>query len=473
MHKVPPEAIWSQIWALIPVFMNVFMMGAQNGWLPNAIYLILSGQAFHATAAECALMASFSEFGRIVFAIPAGILADKFGRKKMIICVAISHFFAWVGVSFSTSMVTIYMARFVLGIATALVNSTSLSSIGEIASPEIRGQLTSVYQIFMSVGVILPAIISAAFSLYNALAWGITFFSVINVLSLIWVTETPSFLISESKFKQAKQVLRQIRRGYRDSEIDTEFEKLKKYIEAEKANKNKSSLIQFFKSKSIRKPLITGVLINFFSIMTGGIILRVYSTGIYPDNEYVPKRFFPLINQILALTMALSTTFYIDKFSRRGIFIFGAVVMGSTNAICAFTNYFYLEQNIEYIFKWVFVIGNLLSVLCYGATIQPMNSAIKSELYPQVVKGLCGSLGVISQASSTVLSYQLFNIIKNHFHIYFMYVVLSMNCAILGLIVYFLLPEGRGASLTDVQMQFQEEPAADCDSVTVKKYDQK
>lgn len=87
-----------------------------------------------------------------------------------------------------------------------------------------------------------------------------------------------------------------------------------------------------------------------------------------------------------------------------------------------------------------------------------MNNAVKSELFPQAVKGFCGSLVSIGQASSAIVLYQLYNLIRDYFHIYLIYVVFSINSFILCLIIYFMLPEGRGTSLADLQMKFNQIP---------------
>lgn len=96
----------------IAVYMQVFLMGSMTGWISNAIYFLLAGKQIHATTAQCALIASFNELGRIVFAIPAGMMADKFGRKRIIICNAFLQFFSWLGLSLSTSINMIYLARY-------------------------------------------------------------------------------------------------------------------------------------------------------------------------------------------------------------------------------------------------------------------------------------------------------------------------------------------------------------------------
>ena len=90
--------------------MNVFMMGCANGWLPNAIYFITIGEV-QATISQCAIIASLREIGRIIFAIPAGMMVDKYGRKMIIISAAFLHVFTWLGISSSASIITIYAGR--------------------------------------------------------------------------------------------------------------------------------------------------------------------------------------------------------------------------------------------------------------------------------------------------------------------------------------------------------------------------
>lgn len=278
---------------------------------------------------------------------------------------------------------------------------------------------------------------------------------------MVWVSETPSFLISVSKLEQARCNLRCIRQGYHKNQIDTEFEKLQKYIEEEKLIKRKLSWVKFLKTKAIRKPLLIGILLNFFAISVGGPLLRIYITVIFPSNQFLPKRYYTLLSNLISVLFAFSTPFYIERFPRRIIFLFGAAATTIIHAICSFSNYTYNAENqTEDVFQWIFLLGNVLTIICFDAVIQPMNNAVKSELFPQAVKGFCGSLTVMSQALSLIILYQLYNLMENYFHIYLIYVICSIGSFILYLIVYFLLPESRGTSLTDLQIKFKKDGAS-------------
>lgn len=88
-------------------------MGVTGSWPAYAIYFFTKTKDVSATMAECAQMVSLAEIGRIICAIPGGLLTDKYGRKKINRVTGIIHFVAWVILSSSTSITSIYIARYV------------------------------------------------------------------------------------------------------------------------------------------------------------------------------------------------------------------------------------------------------------------------------------------------------------------------------------------------------------------------
>ncbi|XP_065208870.1 uncharacterized protein LOC135837498 [Planococcus citri] len=452
-EHVPVEAIRRQLITLLPVNMNAFMMGCAIGWLPVAIYFLGGGEE-QVACSVCNLIASFNQFGKLVFAIPGGMVVDEYGRKKVTIGIAFLNFFSWLGITMWTTPSAHYIGQFALGIGQALTQEACLIIIGETASPAIRGQLSSVYQIFLSIGVILPAVLSVFCSSIDTINEIITFASFISLLTMVIATETSNFLISKSKLNQARLHLTRIRQGYSFGKINSEFESLKKYIENEKARKSQLDWWNFLQLKSVWQPLFICILIKFFTAGTGRNLFTTYVTSIFSSNGSIPKKFYPLIMQIIMLLINVITTFYIDVFPRRTLFIFGALFVAISNAFSALMSYFYIESNQD-IFNWLFLLGNFSYLLFFNGTVQPINSIIRTELFPQAVKGLGGSLSIISQAISTIITFQIFNIIDEYFQLYHLYAVLTAYSVILCIIVYLYLPESRGSTLVDIQSKFQ------------------
>lgn len=97
------------------MFVNTFMYGCANSWVSNAIiFLTASGHVPSATVEQCGLMAQLFEAGRLIFAIPGGLLADKYGRKKILITIGCLNFICWAILCFTDSLLLIYIARWVV-----------------------------------------------------------------------------------------------------------------------------------------------------------------------------------------------------------------------------------------------------------------------------------------------------------------------------------------------------------------------
>lgn len=202
------------------------------------------------------------------------------------------------------------------------------------------------------------------------------------------------------------------------------------------------------------------------------MLVRNYITLLIPSTEFVSKRYYPLILQLILLLITTNMAFFIDKIARRTLILFGAAAMVLINASSAVANFLMVEYPNEPIFKWVFIFENVLTVTCFAIAIQPVTGILKSELYPQSVKGFCGSMGTISQGVSTVISYQLYNITSTRSLVYTMYIVFLTNALLLYLLMYFLLPESIATSLADLQMTFIES-TPEKDNHSVEKNSQK
>lgn len=83
------------------------MYGAATSWAPNALIFFEDDKLV-------GLMAQMFEAGRLIFAIPSGMLADVTGRKTILILVGIINIVSWIVLSMTTSLTLIFIARSVL-----------------------------------------------------------------------------------------------------------------------------------------------------------------------------------------------------------------------------------------------------------------------------------------------------------------------------------------------------------------------
>lgn len=152
----------------------------------------------------------------------AGNLADRFGRKKILIIAAFAFIISAWGSGISSSSTEFVMYRVLGGLAVGAASILSPAYIGEIAPPHIRGKLISLQQLAIVLGLFF-----AFFSNYNLanLAGGVseTFWwgyqtwqwmfwveiipASMFFLLLLFIPESPRYLVAANRYEKATEVL--------------------------------------------------------------------------------------------------------------------------------------------------------------------------------------------------------------------------------------------------------------------------
>lgn len=88
------------------------MTGTTTGWLPCAIYLYTEVEAkISLTPIDYFSLVSSSEAGKILLALPASWMMDKYGRVVNNKAAGYLHVAGWIIICFTDNLWVIYMAR--------------------------------------------------------------------------------------------------------------------------------------------------------------------------------------------------------------------------------------------------------------------------------------------------------------------------------------------------------------------------
>lgn len=79
------------------------------------------GVDFKISTTECGIVSSMLALGALISSIPAGFLAEKFGRKYVIMSLSILFLINWLCLSFATNAITLYIGRFFAGLGTGAI----------------------------------------------------------------------------------------------------------------------------------------------------------------------------------------------------------------------------------------------------------------------------------------------------------------------------------------------------------------
>lgn len=162
---------------------------------------------------EAGALGSYALFGMMLGAMIFGPLADRIGRKKVIlVCVAIFSLFTGV-VGFATGPMQFGIFRFIAGLGLGGVMPNAVAMMSEFSPKKIKSTMVSIMFSGYSLGGMLAAGLSIA--LLPSFGWKSVFF--VGALPLLalplmmkHLPETAEFLLSKNQKDKVGQLLHQV-----------------------------------------------------------------------------------------------------------------------------------------------------------------------------------------------------------------------------------------------------------------------
>ena len=179
----------------------------------NGVVLPLLMKEWGMTAVQAGMLASTALAGMMFGAMSFGMLADKIGRKKVIlICVTLFSVFTFLG-AFSSNPIEFGALRFIagLGIGGVLPNLVALTN--EYAPQRLRSTLVTTMFSGYAMGGIMAALCGTWFAV--SYGWEIMFYIAgipLLFVPLFWkfLPESLTYLVKENNHDQARKFLEKI-----------------------------------------------------------------------------------------------------------------------------------------------------------------------------------------------------------------------------------------------------------------------
>ncbi|CAI7567887.1 unnamed protein product [Penicillium pancosmium] len=295
----------------------------------------------HPNAGRISLIVSILSVGTFVGALAAGIMADITGRRWGIILSVMLPFNLGVALQTAATSQPLFIAgRFFAGLGVGLVSAQVPMYQSETLPKWIRGAVVGCYQLCITIGLFLAAIVNWATQDRNdsgsyRIPLAIQFaWALILAGGLLCLPETPRFLIKKGKDSQALNSLVFLRRlSADDPAIIAELAELKSNWEHEQSL-GSASYIECFKGTT-GKRTFTGIILQSLQQLVGINFIIYYGTSYFAENvEGLPDSFIlQVIVNCVNVVMTLPGLWAIDNFGRRPVLLIGAIGMGISQYI--------------------------------------------------------------------------------------------------------------------------------------------
>jgi sugar porter (SP) family MFS transporter len=392
----------STVLALIAAF-GGFLFGYDTAIISGTIGFVTT--QFELSTVMEGWYVSSALVGTIMGVSVAGILSDRYGRKNMLFLAAIFFALSAIGCALSGSFKVLVLYRIFGGMGVGIASMLSPLYISEIAPAKNRGRLVALYQLAITLGILLAYFVNAFLldqssaesmanstgmihKIYVAEVWRAmlgseTLPAVLFLLLLFAIPKSPRWLTMKGKKEEAKSILL---RFVSEQEANEEIEEVEAVLSKE------SGGIRMVFSGPFRLAMIIGISLAVLSQITGINAIIYYGPKILEEGglqlgEALGGQVIIGIVNVLFTFIAL---WKIDSLGRKPLLIFG--VIGIMISLTSVGLLFYFEVNSTFL-----LMSFILSFIAFFAfSFGPVTWVLLSEIYPLRIRGAAMAMATMA-----------------------------------------------------------------------------
>jgi len=380
-------------------------------------------------------------------AMLAGVMADRYGRRISLMICAVLFAVSGIGAGLSDQLYLFITFRLIGGLGVGAAAMVSPMYIAEIAPSKWRGRLVSFYQMAIVMGILLAYFSNYLFDGLGANNWRWMFASqaapsLVFLLLLLAVPETPRWLIMKGRKNEAEKILKKISDG-------VAVEKAISEIEESFHHEHKVSIKQLF-SKTYLPVLVIGMMVAIFQQVTGINSILYYApvifkeTGLDSASSLLQTIGIGAVNVIATFGAIL----LVDKLGRKKLLLTGCVLMGiSLVSVGLCFHYKYFDNYIVLIFM-------LLYVSAFGCTLGAVVWVYLSEIFPNRVRSIALSIATLALWLADFAVTLTFPVMTKQMGTASTMFVYAAFCAVAFVYMLLKVKETKGKSLEDIESLF-------------------
>ncbi|KAI9687101.1 MAG: High-affinity glucose transporter rgt2 [Bathelium mastoideum] len=311
----------------MPFWLNQFSTGAKNQET--------GGPGI--TSSQQSEIVSLLSAGTFFGSLSASPMGDHVGRRLGLIMSCFVFIFGVILQTAATSIPLFVAGRFFAGFGVGLVSALIPLYQSEVSPKWIRGTIVGSYQLAITIGLLLAAIVdnatgkrqdSGSYRIPVAVqfAWAL-----ILISGLLLLPETPRMFVKKGQPERAAKSLSRLRRLPVDHPaLIEELAEITANHEYE-LSLGKATYLDCFKG-TLGKRLATGCLLQALQQLTGVNFIFYYGTQFFQNSGIKDSFITSVITACVNVGSTFPGLYMVEKWGRRPLLLFGAIGM----AVCQF-----------------------------------------------------------------------------------------------------------------------------------------
>jgi sugar porter (SP) family MFS transporter len=392
------------IWLVIFASMGGLLSGLDQSLISGANLFLPEDLGL--TEQQNSLVNSAMPLGAIAGALLISPCNELFGRRWAILISCILYTIGGALCAGAMNFAMIVVARLILGAGVGLEGGTVPVYVAETVERKLRGNLVSLYQLNIALGEVLGYAVAAMFvsvpGNWRYILGSSLVFSTIMGIGMLYMPESPRFLLHKGRVLDAYKVWKRIR-GIQSMEAREEFFIMKVGMEQEQAEVAAGSgsrsmpWLDFFTQPRARRAMVYANIMIFLGQFTGVNAIMYYMSKLMSQIGFsdLEANYMSLVGGGALLIGTIPAAFLMETCGRRfwatitlpGFFL-GLIITG--------ISYMDFIQDNQAAKLGVYFTGMIMYMLFFGCY-ATLTWVIPSESYPTYLRsyGMTTSSGFL------------------------------------------------------------------------------
>ncbi|KAF5306603.1 hypothetical protein FQR65_LT18527 [Abscondita terminalis] len=324
------------------------------------------------TPAKLSWIVSANILGMPLSGLLSGMVVDRFGRVNTMKFYCVPSVIGWFLIAIAKTADVIIVGQFVVGFSISFLINSVFVYMAEVTHPKLRGLFLSSIGLYLSVGLFI-IYFQGRFFHWRSIAWIIISYTIVASGLLYFIPESPSWLVSKNRIKQATASLNWFCKDGDNVKVAVKINNLIDENLDKMERENKVSFSTLAQPTVIKPFLILTGLFTFqqftgVEVITSNIIIFFREMGVTYDLYLVTSTI-----AVLRIIMSAASLWISKVFNRRAQLFVSGFGMASSLSLSALTTKWMQQNQCEMWIPTVLVMAYYV-FSCWGVFVVPLRA---------------------------------------------------------------------------------------------------